>query len=91
DKEFYNKVCDYAQYKSEYFGQENAKLRLLNSILDAKEGTPAKGVIEYAESFGSEPKQDIIQYTTESLQQFSNFHQCNICICFKLLLFIHNN
>lgn len=52
DKEFYNRVSEYASEKSEYFNQENAKLRLLNSIVDRKEGLQCKGVIEYADTFG---------------------------------------
>ncbi|GAG15648.1 unnamed protein product, partial [marine sediment metagenome] len=57
DKDFYDKVSNYAYDKVEYFNQENAKLRLLNSILDMKEGFSensenVKGVIEYAASFG---------------------------------------
>jgi len=56
DKAFYDKVKAFAQHKAQYFNQENAKLRLLNSILDNREGTPTKGVIEYAEGFGGEDK-----------------------------------
>lgn len=56
DKPFYDKVRDFAQHKVQYFNQENAKLRLLNSLLDSRDGTVCKGVIEYAEGFGGEDK-----------------------------------
>lgn len=71
DKPFYDKVRTFAQHKAQYFNQENAKLRLLNSLLDAKEGTDVKGVIEYAEGFGGidkiQPKvQNTYGYITTS-------------------------
>ena len=67
DKEHYDKVRAYAQQKAIYFGQENAKLRLLNSILDSKEGTPAKGVIEYAEGFGGK---DIVMPAMHNINDY---------------------
>jgi len=63
DKEFYDSVRKYASEKVEYFNQENSKLRLLNSLLDNKEGEKVKGVIEYADTFGGSQEQSQSSYT----------------------------
>ena len=69
DSVFYDKVCKYAQHKARYFSQEDAKLRLLNSIVDVKEGTDIKGVIEYADGFGESKEVKNVEastYTTDT-------------------------
>ena len=83
DRDFYNKIRGHAQHKAEYFNQENAKLRLLNSLLDSKEGTVVKGVIEYADTFGEETTTqhsgDINDLIIEEPEELLEEDTCKVC------------